>query len=75
MAKSLVHKLTGVQKSRGNGVQDPQQSDSSMLAELKATRKAQQDTVRRIAELKLRLLQLTESHWDQSITVLKRWMH
>ncbi len=74
MVKPFVRKLSGEQKKAGGEVKEVQQSNPSTLAELKAARKAQQDTVRRIAELKLRLLHLTETHWEQSISVLKRWI-
>ena len=47
--------------------------DTPALAELRALRKAQRDHSRRVEELKLRLLQLTEHNWDQAVTLIKRW--
>ncbi len=44
------------------------------LAELRALRQAQRDSARKTEELKLRLFQLTESHWDQTVNILKRWL-
>ncbi len=48
--------------------------DSAAMEELKALKKKQRETSRRVEELKLRLLQLSEKHWDQSINILKGWL-
>ncbi len=48
--------------------------DEQDLAELKALRKAQRESNLRVEELKLRLLLLSEKHWDQSISILKGWL-
>lgn len=47
--------------------------DAPALAELRALRKAQRDAARRVEELKLRLLQLTEHNWDQTVSIIKKW--
>ncbi len=49
--------------------------DPQALAELKALRKAQKECSLRVEELKLRLLLLTEKHWDQSVSILKNWLN
>ena len=63
MAKPSVRSLVA-----GDG------TDAMALAELKALRKAQRESARRVEELKLRLLQLSENHWDQTVNILKRWI-
>ncbi len=49
--------------------------DAQAIATLKAMRKAHKDASRRTEELRGRLLQLTEKHWDQTISILKGWMN
>ncbi len=48
--------------------------DPAAVEELKAWKKKQRETSRRVEELKLRLLQLSEKHWDQSINIIKGWL-
>ncbi len=48
--------------------------DANAMSQLKEWRKSQKESARRVEELKLRLLQLTEKHWEQSITILKSWL-
>ncbi len=50
------------------------QGDAQAIASLKARRKAQREASRRAEELRMRLLQLTDKHWDQTISILKGWM-
>ncbi len=49
-------------------------SGSGEIAELKALKKKQRETGRRVEELRLRLLQLSEQHWDQSMSIIKSWL-
>ncbi len=64
MTKESVLKIMALAK---NG-------DADALSQLKEWRKAQKETSRRVEELKLRLLQLTDKHWEQSISILKGWL-
>ncbi len=48
--------------------------DEQAIASLKAQRKAQREASLRAEELRMRLLQLSEKHWDQTICILKGWM-
>ena len=64
MAKALPSKSAASVVMAGN---------APSLAELRAMRKAQHDSARRVEELKLRLLQLSEQHWDQTVHIIKQW--
>ncbi len=52
-----------------------QSGNEEALANLKALRKAQKEISRRTEELRVRLLQLTNRHWDQTICIVKGWMN
>lgn len=56
-----------------NGKASAGADDAPALAELRALRKAQKEAFRRVEELKLRLLQLTEHNWDQTVSIIKNW--
>lgn len=58
-------------KDKASAVAD----DAPALAELRAQRKAQRDGSRRVEELKLRLVQLTERNWEQTVSIIKKWTH
>ncbi len=51
------------------------QGDEQAISRLKAMRKAQKESSRRTEELRLRLLQLTDRHWEQAVSILKGWMN
>ncbi len=51
------------------------QGDGQAIARLKALRKEQKESSRRAEELRLRLLQLTDRHWEQALSILKGWMN
>ncbi len=48
--------------------------DTSAMEEVRTWQKNQRETTRRVEELKLRLLQLSEKHWEQSINIIKNWL-
>ncbi len=48
--------------------------DANAINQLKEIRQSQKATSRRVEELRLRLLQLTERHWEQSVTIIKTWL-
>ncbi len=64
MANESVHKTLALAK---NG-------DAAALEEIRTWKKNQRETGRRVEELKLRLMQLTERNWDQSISIIKNWL-
>ncbi len=50
------------------------QGDANAMEEVRAWQRGQREANRRVEELKLRLLQLSEKHWEQSINILKGWL-
>ncbi len=48
--------------------------DAQAMQELKDWQRTQRETARRVEELRLRLLQLTEKNWEQSISIVKNWL-
>ncbi len=58
-----------------NTVMRAKAGDSQALQELKEWQRTQKETSRRVEELRLRLLQLSEKHWEQSICILKGWLN
>ncbi len=48
--------------------------DANALEEVRNWRKKQKETTHRVEELKLRLFQLSEKHWDQSISIMRSWL-
>ena len=48
--------------------------DGPSLEELRAQRRARVQTNKRVEDLKLRLLRITESHMDQAVRIIRRWL-
>ncbi|MBO4335732.1 MAG: flagellar M-ring protein FliF [Desulfovibrio sp.] len=44
------------------------------LEELRAQRRERAETNRRVEDLKLRLLRITEQHMDQAVRLIRRWL-
>ncbi len=55
-------------------LQRAKSGDAQALQELKEWQRTQKATARRVEELRLRLLQLTEKNWEQSISIVKGWL-
>ena len=47
---------------------------SPSLEELRAQRRERLETNRRVEDLKLRLLRITEQHMDQAVRLIRRWL-
>ena len=46
----------------------------ALIEELRAQRKARRETNRRVDELKLNLLRITEHHMDHVVRLIRRWL-
>ncbi len=49
--------------------------DETAIEQLKEWQKNHKQASHRVEELRMRLLQLTERHWEQSISILKGWLN
>ncbi len=50
------------------------ENDAPSLEELRAQRRERVETNRRVEDLKLRLLRMTEQHMDQAVRLIRRWL-
>ncbi len=64
-----------VKESVRKTIEAAKAGDADALAEVRAWKKNQRESGRRVEEMRLRLLQLTEKHWEQSISIMKTWLN